>query len=286
MPATLMAQNELEKALQEVEVPGSLMDEAPFDIVTLKPEASGRSVKVAPIEFADRRIPTNVKETDKLQVTILLFPTRRYEVAWKDIGKIWLDEQMILNRAKKLVDEKNFGEAFEHLNFLFVNYPQTPGLQIMRQEFLFKSAEEMSSQNRLAHTMAVLEELQRSFPNFQRDKVRGLITDVSGKLIESYFEKKDLSAARAMINRWAVKPCQKMLYALYDQFAKAGVEALYDDTDDRAGGKFARMDLIGLPWQIVIGPKGLEKGTVELKRRRTGEKIEMSAEDALRKVLA
>ena len=73
MPATLMAQYELEKALQEVEVPGSLMDEEPFDIVTLKPEATGRSVKLAPIEFADRRIPTNVKETDKLQVTILLF---------------------------------------------------------------------------------------------------------------------------------------------------------------------------------------------------------------------
>jgi prolyl-tRNA synthetase len=80
--------------------------------------------------------------------------------------------------------------------------------------------------------------------------------------------------------------CDAACSALYDQFAKAGVEALYDDTDDRAGGKFARMDLIGLPWQIVIGPKGLEKGTVELKRRRTGEKIEMSAEDALRKVLA
>lgn len=79
--------------------------------------------------------------------------------------------------------------------------------------------------------------------------------------------------------------CEAACTALYDQFAKAGVEALYDDTDDRAGGKFARMDLIGLPWQIVIGPKGLEKGTVELKRRKTGEKIEMSAEDALRKVL-
>ncbi len=80
--------------------------------------------------------------------------------------------------------------------------------------------------------------------------------------------------------------CEAACTALYDQFAKAGVEALYDDTDDRAGGKFARMDLIGLPWQIVIGPKGLEKSTVELKRRKTGEKIEMSAEDALRKVLA
>lgn len=201
--AELWAQADLDKALAEIEVLGSLMDEEPFDIVTLKPEVTGRSVKVAPLEFADRKIPTGVKETDKLEVTIMLFPTRRYEVAWKDIGRIWLFEQMILARAKKLVDDKNFGEAFEHLNFLFVNYPRTPGLQILRQEFLFKSAEEMSRQNRLAHTMAVLEELHRSFPNFQAEKVRGLITDVSGKLIDSYFQKKDLSAARTMINRLA-----------------------------------------------------------------------------------
>ena len=201
--AELWAQADLDKALAEIEVLGSLMDEEPFDIVTLKPEATGRSVKVAPLEFADRKIPTGVKETDKLEVTIMLFPTRRYEVAWKDIGRIWLFEQMILARAKKLVDDKNFGEAFEHLNFLFVNYPRTPGLQILRQDFLFKSAEDMSRQNRLAHTMAVLEELHRSFPNFQAEKVRGLITDVSGKLIDSYFQKKDLSAARTMINRLA-----------------------------------------------------------------------------------
>ncbi|MFM7977622.1 MAG: hypothetical protein ACKO8U_21325, partial [Pirellula sp.] len=199
----LRAQGDLDKVLEEIEVPGSLMDEEPFDVITLKPEAMGRSVKIAPLEFENRRIPTNVKETDKLQVTILLFPTRRYEVQWKDIGKIWLYEQMILARAKKLVDDKNFGEAFEHLNFLFVNYPQTPGLQILRQEFLFKSAEEMSRQNRLAHTMAVLEELQKSFPNFQKERVRGLITDVSGQLIDSYFQKKDLSSARTMINRLA-----------------------------------------------------------------------------------
>jgi len=44
------------------------------------------------------------------------------------------------------------------------------------------------------------------------------------------------------------------------------------------------MDLIGLPWQIVIGPKGLDKGVVELKRRATGEKVELSVEDAIAKV--
>ena len=78
--------------------------------------------------------------------------------------------------------------------------------------------------------------------------------------------------------------CEEACVSLCARFATAGMEALYDDTDDRAGAKFARMDLIGLPWQIVVGPKGLEKGVVELKRRKTGEKIEVSAEEAVRRI--
>ncbi|MDE3038609.1 MAG: proline--tRNA ligase, partial [Pseudomonadota bacterium] len=65
-----------------------------------------------------------------------------------------------------------------------------------------------------------------------------------------------------------------------------GVEALYDDTDARAGEKFARMDLIGLPWQLTVGPKGAEKGVVEVKNRKTGEKTEVSLEEALIRVKA
>ncbi len=195
------AQDSYDKILQEVEVVTSLLDEEPFDIITLKPEATGRSVKVAPVEIPNRRLPTATKDTDKLQVTILLFPSRRYEVLWKDIEKVSFYEQMILAKAKQLVEQKNFGEAFEHLNFLLVNYPQTPGLQVLRQEFLFASAVEMVKQKRLAHTLAVLEELQRSFPNYQKEKVRGYITSVSSQLIRSYFDKNDLATARTMINR-------------------------------------------------------------------------------------
>jgi prolyl-tRNA synthetase len=57
---------------------------------------------------------------------------------------------------------------------------------------------------------------------------------------------------------------------LYDRLEKAGVSVLYDDTDDRPGGKFAKLDLIGLPHQIIVGPKGLADGTVELKARANG----------------
>ncbi len=202
--SALGAEDALDKLLKEVEVTGSLLDMAPFDIITLKKEASGRSVKVVTIDaFPNRVIPTSPKETDRIEVTVMLFLDRRYEVYWKDIEKITLFEHMVLQRAKKFVDEKKFGEAFEHLKFLMDNYPNTPGLQTMRQEFLFASAVEMRKLNRLPHTLAVLEELQRSFPNFRRDQVRNYITGVSSQLIKSYFDKQDLATARTMIERLA-----------------------------------------------------------------------------------
>jgi prolyl-tRNA synthetase len=78
--------------------------------------------------------------------------------------------------------------------------------------------------------------------------------------------------------------CDAMCGQLYDTIRGRGIEVLYDDTDARAGEKFVRMDLIGLPWQATIGPKGAEKGIVELKNRRTGEKHELSLEAALGKL--
>ena len=66
---------------------------------------------------------------------------------------------------------------------------------------------------------------------------------------------------------------------LYDVFKKQGNTVLYDDTDERAGGKFATMDLIGLPWQVVVGPRGLKEGKAELKNRATGERQDISLSD-------
>ena len=57
---------------------------------------------------------------------------------------------------------------------------------------------------------------------------------------------------------------------LYEQLSNAGLEVLYDDTGERAGEKFARMDLIGLPWQVIIGPRGVKDGMAEIKDRSTG----------------
>ena len=75
--------------------------------------------------------------------------------------------------------------------------------------------------------------------------------------------------------------CDAACEEIYAKLEKAGVETLYDDRDDRAGAKFARMDLIGLPWQLIVGPRGLKNGVVELKSRRTEERDEISIDGAL-----
>src|SRR5687767_11837686 len=67
---------------------------------------------------------------------------------------------------------------------------------------------------------------------------------------------------------------------LYARLNAAGVETLYDDRDERGGVKLGTMDLIGLPWQVVLGPRGIAAGVVELKNRATGEKLEL-APDAI-----
>ncbi len=73
---------------------------------------------------------------------------------------------------------------------------------------------------------------------------------------------------------------------LYAALTAIGLEPLYDDRKERAGGKFASMDLIGLPWRITVGPRGLKNGVVEVTSRRNGESEEMSPEDAVKKIAA
>ena len=73
---------------------------------------------------------------------------------------------------------------------------------------------------------------------------------------------------------------------IYTEFQSAGVTVLYDDTDERAGGKFATADLIGLPYQVVVGPKGLKSGEVEVKDRAPGEKSSLPVDTEVGPLLA
>jgi prolyl-tRNA synthetase len=84
--------------------------------------------------------------------------------------------------------------------------------------------------------------------------------------------------------RAADAACRAAADELYGKLLGAGIEVLYDDRDESPGAKFATTDLIGLPWQIVIGPRGLAAGTVEVKERRSGQRHDLAIDAALNRL--
>ncbi len=80
--------------------------------------------------------------------------------------------------------------------------------------------------------------------------------------------------------------CRRMAEDLYGRLQQAGIEVLYDDTDERPGAKFATMELIGIPWQVVVGPRSVRQGMVELRHRASGESVELSPEALLNRLTA
>lgn len=84
--------------------------------------------------------------------------------------------------------------------------------------------------------------------------------------------------------KYGDEACTSACDEMYASLGEAGIEVLYDDRDKKAGVKFADMDLIGLPWQIVIGPRGVKDGIVEFKNRKTGAREELTPGEALNRL--
>ncbi len=91
----------------------------------------------------------------------------------------------------------------------------------------------------------------------------------------------------ALINlRYGDAECTAAADGLYEKLRNAGVETIYDDRDERPGVKFADADLIGIPWHVTVGPRGVKAGVVEFKNRATGENQEITPEAALNRLSA
>ena len=74
--------------------------------------------------------------------------------------------------------------------------------------------------------------------------------------------------------------------ALCERLQRAGVDVLLDERDERAGAKFATMELIGLPWTVTVGPRGAKEGKVELKARASGETVELDPDALVQRLTA
>ncbi len=192
---TLRGQDGIERA----ESP--LIDQQPFDLITLTADAGGESEKVFPIPFPNRQVPSNPSDTEKLKVVLTEFPEREYEVQWKNIAKIELYEQRIYNEAIAKLADKDFIAAFQNLSFLLKNYASMPRLEELRLEFLLKSAGDRYQAGEFRQTLSALEELHATAPNYQAATVMRVLSQVADGLMNDYEKRGDLGSAKLLLNR-------------------------------------------------------------------------------------
>ena len=178
-----------------------LIDQQPFDLITLKASVGGGSFKVAPLPF--RQVPPRPADTTKLEDLILLKAgdARRYEILWRDIERIDLYEQRVYEEALEKLKSGDFVEAFMNLSYLLKNYPNMSNLEGLRREFLYQSAIKMFKSQEYRQTLSALEELQQTASDYQADKVSGALSNVANSLINAYFEAGELGNAKMLHKR-------------------------------------------------------------------------------------
>jgi peptide/nickel transport system substrate-binding protein len=181
-----------------------LIDQPPFDVVTLDKANDSKVYKIHPVNLPGRRIPEKPKASEKLRVK-LLENEEEYEIAWFNIAKLELYEQMVLAEIGKLTAEGKLDEAYDELVFLITYYPNTPGLAETRQNYLYASSAAAFRQQRYDEALAILEELIAQNPNYRAGEnappLVQRVGDVADRLIAAQVEKQDFSAARSLLAR-------------------------------------------------------------------------------------
>jgi tetratricopeptide (TPR) repeat protein len=183
---------------------GRLMDQQPFDVLTLDKANEGKVFKVYPVRLPGRKVPDKPRRTDKIRIK-LLENDEEYDVAWANIAKLELYEELVVAEVNKFTAEGKLDEAYDELAFLLTYYPQAPGLTEARQNYLYVSSAAAYRQRKNDEALAILEELIALNPNFRAgDNAPPLMQRLGALadgLIDSYVQKSEFAAARELLLR-------------------------------------------------------------------------------------
>lgn len=183
---------------------GRLIDRDPFDRLTLDKANENKVLLVRPVDLPDRRIPEKPKLFEKLRVR-MLEDDQEYEVAWQNIEKLELYEDMVLAETNQLAADGKFDEAYEYFVFLREFYPRTQGLAEAQQTYLYLSAGAAFRQQKYDEALAIAEELLAQNPQYKAgENSPALLTvlgNIADKLIDRYVQKQDYRAARTLYSR-------------------------------------------------------------------------------------
>lgn len=177
------------------------IDQDAFDVIYIKQDAGGEKIKVAPLPFPGRVIPTD-QAGKKIIIVWLEQPDKKFEISWDDIERIELYEQIIMREIEEMVAAKDFSGAFRYIGFLYRNYPDTPGLDDLRKRLLLENGAYLFAQKQYEAALVVMESLYRGDPQYESSKVSTAISKLADFIITNLMEKKDLARSQNWIKRF------------------------------------------------------------------------------------
>lgn len=177
------------------------IDQDAFDVIYIKKEVGGEKIKVAPLPFPDRTVPTD-QAGKKMIIVWLEQPDKKYEISWDDIERIELYEQIIMREIDEMVANKDYAGAFRYIGFLYRYYPNTPNLDDMRKRLLLENGAYLFSQKQYEAALVVMESLYRGDPNYESSKVSTAISRLADFIISDTMGKKDLPRSQRWIKRF------------------------------------------------------------------------------------
>lgn len=174
-----------------------LLEDRPFDVVVLARSQGGAAHKVLPLRFPGRRVP-QPQPSGWLKVRLLSQPGAEFEVAWSDVNRVALFEQMLLERALELTGQDDFDRAFDFFARLHRDYADLPALPRATERFLTKNAEAAFRGREYDKAIALMLAINDQYPN---SPTLGRAVDaVAGKLIEARVAQRDFRGARAQLD--------------------------------------------------------------------------------------
>lgn len=174
-----------------------LLQQDPYDTIQLTAAAGGKELKVEPLKFPDRKVPTSHKPTDNLDVQLFDETEKAGTIEWRSIEKIILFEDRVLAKGNELVDAGKLDEAYDYFQYVFAKSPRAENLKESYENFLYAEAKLSHRNQKYDEALALLRQLYAVNPKRQGlDKAMGMATD---KLVEQYTAQNRYVAARVLL---------------------------------------------------------------------------------------
>ena len=202
LPCAKQASAQLSNYAQagEPDDPGlGLLQEEPHDLLFLTKQAGDGWAKVHLLDFPGRTPPT--QRTGALKLSVLGIEGKEFACKWSDVEKIDLWEIRLERETKERIAKGDFKGAYPFLSVLIRDYPNRPGIDELRSEFLWNDAIARAKRGELAPTLAMLEELRRFSPDYKRSTVLRAIGGITDRLMQQLKDEGDLALAQKMLAR-------------------------------------------------------------------------------------